>query len=220
MVGGGKLTPSEAVKEFVLVPKREYQARHATDIPTVLPNTISPPAATAPITTTSEQTTPASQGEGYSVVSKEVFAQLEAITGTKQCDNKTWRAYKTILQAILDSPILDIQLHNLEITVNGQPVAELKASTLIHNLTRHNKKLAPTKYLHVLPHLVSLSHLGAVSNKFAKEFWATLNGTSEQQKGRGKKEKHQASSSRVKKANRPSSSPNNRSKQATAWISF
>ena len=194
MVGGSKIAPNETVKEFVLIPKKDYQAPHTDPAPDrrVLNQTVAASQPTEVPPKPPSEDIPKSELDDYSIVCKEVYAQLEAITGTKQSDNKTWKTYKTILNAILDSPILDIQLHNLEITVNGQPVDELKASTLISNLTRHNKKLAPTKYLHVLPHLASLASLGVVSNKFAKEFWSTLNGSNKKQQkqtGKGKKEK-------------------------------
>ena len=123
------------------------------------------------------------------LITDKVFAELEAISGTRRRENKTWNDYQTILNAILKTPYIDIQLSNLILTLNGEPIEDLKASTFIYSLTQYRKKLSIEKDLLVLPHLSTLKNTSAVHNAQAKQFWQTLPGSfdlgTSQQSGRG-----------------------------------
>lgn len=229
---------SKKSQQFILIPKAQYDN---------LTTTPGPPISTPPllhevkvteqlpvvpsVQNSSDNAFEQSQAEHTKTtipVREHILKELQDnLESTKPSDqSRRWKHIKAILDKLLENKQVDVQVSNLQVTVNSIPVEGIFAPNFIYALQIHQKHIPIQKYTLILQHLQL--PLALVRNKQARNIIEKLSNPQAiaHQTGSGKRT-HATSTQSLKRSKKDSrnkethgSNKSTSSKTKFSWITL
>lgn len=136
---------SDTVNQFILVSKSTFdKSRESDNVDLTHSNAqTEPPLEIADASTIDDSP--------YNLAKQRIIESLEKRISVKRSDvSKIWQSVNLIVDAILSNKRVDVQLSDLQITLDGNPLENLSAPTFVYSLIRYNAIIQEETYAMVL----------------------------------------------------------------------